>query len=314
MLRVELSADRKHATGVTYADAAGQELFQPAHLVYLCSFAINNVRLMLLSGIGQPYDPQSGTGTVGRNFTHQTTASVNLFFDENTRLNPFMGAGAVAVTMDDFNADNFDHGPLGFVGGGYIQIQVTGGAPIGFHPTPKGTPTWGSVWKQAVARYYNHAMPIQITGACLPTRGGFVDLDPTYTDAWGEKLLRITFDFADNDIKQSQFLTQKASEIGKQMRGVQIVEPNPCTKPYSSTHYQTTHLTGGAAMGDNPAVSATNQYGQSWDVPNVFIAGSALFPQNSAYNPTGTIGALTYRAVDAIKKDYLRAPGPLVAT
>ena len=312
VLRVELSGDGKRATGVTYVDAAGQEFFQPANLVYLCSFAINNVRLMLLSGIGQPYDPAAGTGTVGRNFTHQATASVNLFFDENTRINPFMGAGAVAVTMDDFNADNFDHGPLGFVGGGYIQIQVVGGAPIGFHPTPKGTPARGSAWKQAVARYYNHAMPIQITGACMPTRGGYVDLDPTYTDAWGEKLLRITFDFADNDIKQSQFLTQKASEIGKQMRGVQIIEPNPCTKPYSSTHYQTTHLTGGAAMGSDPTVSATNKYGQSWDVPNVFIAGSALFPQNSAYNPTGTIGALTYRALDAIKKDYLKAPGPLV--
>lgn len=160
VLRVELTDDRKHARGVTYVDAVGEELFQPAEIVYLCSFAVNNARLMLLSGIGTPYDPKTGEGTVGRNFTHQTTASVNLFFSETMNINPFMGAGAVAVTMDDFNADNFDHGPHGFVGGGYIQIQVVGGAPIGFRPTPKGAPSWGSDWKRAIARYWNHAMPI----------------------------------------------------------------------------------------------------------------------------------------------------------
>ena len=44
----------------------------------------------------------------------------------------------------------------------------------------------------------------------------------------------------------------------------------------------------------------------------MFVAGSALFPQNSAFNPTGTIGALAYWTVDAVKRDYLRSPGPLV--
>jgi gluconate 2-dehydrogenase alpha chain len=55
-----------------------------------------------------------------------------------------------------------------------------------------------------------------------------------------------------------------------------------------------------------------NRYGQCWDVPNVFVAGSAVFPQNSGYNPTGTVGALSYWMVDALKRDYLRHPGPLV--
>ncbi|MCZ3096438.1 hypothetical protein NYZ34_20145, partial [Acinetobacter baumannii] len=88
---------------------------------------------------------------------------------------------------------NFDHGPLGFVGGGYIQIQVVSGAPIGYHPTPRGTPAWGSEWKKAVRRYYNHSASITITGSAMPTRGGYLSLDPTYRDAWGQPLLRITY-------------------------------------------------------------------------------------------------------------------------
>jgi gluconate 2-dehydrogenase alpha chain len=76
--------------------------------------------------------------------------------------------------------------------------------------------------------------------------------------------------------------------------------------------YQTTHNTGGAAMGADPTKSFANKYLQSWDVPNLFVMGSAVFPQNAGYNPTGTIGALTYFALDAIKKQYLTSPGPLM--
>ena len=37
-----------------------------------CAYAINNVHLMLLSGIGQPYDPASQKGVVGKNYCYQT--------------------------------------------------------------------------------------------------------------------------------------------------------------------------------------------------------------------------------------------------
>lgn len=312
VLRVELDQDRKRATGVTYVDEAGEEVFQPAELVFLCAFSINNVRLLLLSKIGKPYDPKANEGVVGRNYTHQTTSGVGLFFDEKTPINPFMGAGAVAVTMDDFCTDNFDHGPQGFVGGAYIQIQVVSGTPISNHPVPSGTPNWGGEWKKAVKRYYNHAIPITITGSALPTRGSYLDLDPTYKDAWGQPLLRITYDFPDNDIRMSRFVTAKGDEIGKAMRGVVRTEPAPRSRPYSSASYQSTHLTGGAAMGADPRTSVVNRYGQCWDVPNVFVTGASLFPQNSCYNPTGTVGATAYWIVDAVKRDYLKAPGPLV--
>lgn len=313
VLRVELDKERKLARGVTYVEGSGQEFFQPADMVFLCAFSVHNVRLLLLSGIGKPYDPATGQGVVGRNYTHQTTSGVNLFFDERTHINPFMGAGAAAVTIDDFSADNFDHGPLGFVGGGYIQIQVVSGAPIGYHPTPKGTPAWGSEWKKAVRRYYNHSASITITGSAMPTRGGYLSLDPTYRDAWGQPLLRITYDLPENDIKLSAFLTEKGDRIGKAMRGVVATEPGPRKRPFTATSYQSTHLNGGAAMGGDPANSVVNRFGQCWDVPNVFVTGACLFPQNSNFNPTGTVGATAYWIVDAVKRHYVKTPGKLIA-
>ena len=56
------------------------------------------------------------------------------------------------MCIDDFNGDNFDHGPHGFVGGGYIGHVQTNGRPIETTPVPPGTPKWGAEWKKAVAR------------------------------------------------------------------------------------------------------------------------------------------------------------------
>jgi gluconate 2-dehydrogenase alpha chain len=66
-------------------------------------------------------------------------------------------------------------------------------------------------------------------------------------------------------------------------------------------------------MGDDPRTSVVNRYLQSWDVSNLFVMGSSVFPQNAGYNPTGTVGALTYWAAEAIKSRYLKQPGPLVS-
>jgi gluconate 2-dehydrogenase alpha chain len=309
--RINLDSARKHATGVTYIDAAGREFEQPASLVVCSAFALNNVRLLLLSGIGTPYDAAAGRGVVGRNYSYQTTSSVAAFFDANTFINPFMASGSSGVVINDFAADNFDHGGLGFIGGGYIGAVNSTGRPIEYHPVPPGTPAWGKAWKQAVIEHYNHTVMISIHGSSVAHRQNHLDLDPTYRDAWGQPLLRLTFDFPQNDLKMSEYVTAKAVEIGKAM-GAKLVAGTARKAPYTITQYQSTHNTGGAVMGDKPDTSVVNRYLQSWDVPNVFVIGASAYPQNASWNPTGTLGALTYWAIDAIKDRYVKSPGPLV--
>jgi gluconate 2-dehydrogenase alpha chain len=298
------------ASGVTYVDAQGREFEQPARLVILGAYALNNVRLLLLSRIGAPYDPATGKGVVGRNYAYQTTSGVQVFYDQSVNINPFMRSGANGVVIADFVSDNFDHGPLGFAGGGYIGEVMSHGRPIEHHPTPPGTPAWGSEWKKAVARHYNHTTSINVHASSLAVRQNYLDLDPTYRDAWGQPLLRITFDFPENDIRMSEFLTGKAEEIGKAMGG-KLVVASPRKRPYDATVYQSTHNTGGTVMGTDPSTSVVNRYLQSWDVPNLFVIGASNFPQNASYNPTGPVGALAYWAADAIVSRYLKSPGPL---
>ncbi len=107
-------------------------------------------------------------------------------------------------------------------------------------------------------------------------------------------------------------MTSKAVEIGKAM-GAKQVAVGPRKGPYTITQYQTTHNTGGTVMGESPRTSVVNRYLQSWDVPNVFVIGASNYPQNASWNPTCTLGALTYWAIDALKNKYLRNPGRLVS-
>jgi gluconate 2-dehydrogenase alpha chain len=147
-------------------------------------------------------------------------------------------------------------------------------------------------------------------GSSTSQRQNYLDLDPTYKDAWGQPLLRMTFDFPKNDLRMAEYVTGKAVEIGHAM-GAKQVSGSARKAPYTVTQYQTTHNTGGTVMGVDPKTSVVNRYLQSWDVPNVFVIGASNFPQNASWNPTGTIGALTYWAIDGLKNRFLKKPGPL---
>ncbi|MBO9647555.1 MAG: GMC family oxidoreductase [Variovorax sp.] len=307
--KINLDSTGKRAVSVTFIDAAGQEFEQPAELIILSAYILHNVRLLLLSKIGRPYDPTTGEGVIGKNYAYQITSSVNVFYDDKL-MNPFIGAGAHGMLIDEFNGDNFDHAGLGFIGGGFMGIVQTGARPIESHATPEGTPTWGSGWKKAIAHSYLRSTSIATHGAVMSHRTNYLDLDPTYRDIYGRPLMRMTFDFSDNEHRMSDYLTDRASELAKAMKPASI-KVSRRTGSWDVEPYQTTHNTGGAIMGSDPATSAVNKYLQSWDVSNLFVLGASAFPQNPGYNPTGTVAALAYFAAEAIRTRYLKSPGPL---
>src|SRR5262249_52658248 len=89
--------------------------------------------------------------------------------------------------------------------------------------------------------------------------------------------------------KMSDYVTTKAAEIAK-AAGASKMNVNPRTGKYSIEPYQTTHNTGGAAMGADPKTSAVNRFLQSWDVHNVFVIGASAFPQTGGAPPRGRGG------------------------
>lgn len=308
--RINLTADGKHAKSVTYIDADGREVEQPADLVIVSAYILHNVQLLLASGIGEPYDWRTGTGVVGKNYAYQMTSGISMFF-ENEHFNRFVGAGSLGEVCDDFQTTEIDHSDKDFIGGGYIALWQTGNRPINQLLVPDDASDWGADWKKAAEKWSSRATSIATHQSVMAYRDSFLDLDPTYNDIYGMPLLRMTFDWHKNEHEMTKYVTHQAQKIANAM--------NP-TKMYTAMRlghydirpYQTTHNVGGAIMGDNPRESVLNKYLQCWDVPNVFVPGSNAFPQNIGYNPTATLGALTYHSVKAIREQYLRNPGPLV--
>lgn len=286
------------ATGVLYTDT-GEEIEQPADVVVLTSYVFNNSRLLLNSKIGQPYNPSTGKGVIGRNYAYQVVKGAASGYFEDQKFNNFAGAGALGMVIDDFNGDNFDHSDLDFIHGGYLSLTQTGKRPIANNPIPAGSPTWGKEFKQNSLNYINQSLSVGAMGASMPYKHHFLDLDPTYKDTFGDPLLQMTFDFEKQDQQLAKFTSKKASGILKEM-GASKVDAMDELGPYNITTYQSTHNTGGVIMGADPNTSAVNNYLQMWDMENLFVVGASAFPHNGGYNPTDTVGALAYRAAEGI--------------
>ena len=303
----------RKVTGVIYTDTRnGEEYEQPAGLVVLSAYVFGNVSLMFHSGIGEPYDPATGKGALGRNYCYQLSRMGVTMFFENREFNPFMGAPGAVMALDDADGDNFDHTGLGFLGGSRMACGHQDGRPINYRPVPSGTPRWGSAWKKATAKYYRHAVNIGVSGSNYANRNNYLDLDPTYRDQLGRPLLRMTYNFVENDYKVAEYTLDVAVKIARAMNPSIMGQPRLRRGDYDIVPYQSTHNTGGTIMGTDPKASVVNRYLQSWDAHNLFIMGASTFPQQPAYNPTGPVGALAYWSAEAIIGKYLKSPGPLV--
>jgi gluconate 2-dehydrogenase alpha chain len=309
--RLNYDKDAQRITSVLYTDMkTGEEYEQPAGIVILSSFVFGNTQQFLLAGIGEPYDPRTGKGVVGKNYCYQFEAGGEAFF-EGREFNPFMGGPGMSIAIDDFNGENFDHSGLGFFGGGYIVCANGGAPPISGRVLPKGEPRWGVGWKQAEAKWYRCNTRFNTQGSVYAHRDNFMDLDPTYKDALGRPMIRLTYNATDNDHKMSRYLVEKMEGVIKAMNPTHY-EVHNRPKNFTIVPYQSTHCTGGTIMGADPKSGVVNRYLQAWDAHNLFVQGASVFPQQPGYNPTGTLGALAYWSAKAITEKYLKDPGPLV--
>ena len=307
----DAAENKGSARGVIYADANGQEVFQPAELIFLASWTLNNTRLLLLSGIGKAYDPATRKGSLGRNLTHQVAFSaVTAFFEKP--LNRFMGSGASGIMLSDLDGDLFDHSKHPFLRGGTLSARSARSLPISeCGAVPKSVKsTWGSEWKKAALHYYDRTGRIGFSGEHLAYQDNYMDLDPVYKDHFGDPLLRLTLDWRENERKMADYMTTKAMELAREM-GAKEVTPFSGLRSYDATRYQSSHVQGGAIMGSSPESSVVNPYLQHWQLSNLFVLGASSFPQNASANPTPTILALTYRTADAIVDRYLKNPAAL---
>jgi gluconate 2-dehydrogenase alpha chain len=223
-----------------------------------------------------------------------------------------MGPSAQKHTIDDFNGDNFDHSGLGFIRGSQVSIGPADleagpiGTAISLNPPP-GTPRWGAAYRDFLAKYFARYGAIVAQTENLAYADQTIDLDPDLRDQYGLPAPRLTYDWRrPNELARVEYLMTKMEGVGRAM-GATHVWRAPLGPGAPGAHHE-----GGTRMGSDPKTSVVNRYGQTWDIPNLFVIGSSTFPSMSGFNPTLTIQAVAYMSADAIVNRYKKNPGPLV--
>ncbi len=306
-----VNSGSKRVTGVSYYGPDGSDNTIEAEIVILSTFIYDNTRLLLLSKTDAfPNGLANSSGHVGKHMMAHMTPNVLVGYDDR-HLNIYMGPSAQKYTIDDFNADNFDHAGLDFIRGAQISVGTLNleGGPISFTTMapPPGTPTWGAAYREFSAKYFSRHAAITGQTENLPYADQMIDLDPHIRDAWGLPAPRLTYDWRrPNERARVEFMMKKMEGIGRAM-GANLVWRAPLNQGQPGSHHE-----GGTRMGSDPSNSVVNKYGQSWDIPNLFVVGSSTFPSMSGFNPTLTIEALAYYSADAIATRYKRSPGPLL--
>ncbi|MEC0268114.1 GMC family oxidoreductase [Paenibacillus anseongense] len=279
--QIEVDANG-HASGVLFVHQ-GTEYRQRAKTVIVCAHAVETPRLLLHSA--SPLFPDglaNSSGWVGRAIMTHSSNDVYAKFEQEVRL--YKGTPVLASTQDFYETD-----PRRGYARGYT-IHSHGSRPIDMADgISKSTqdPLWGSGLRQAMLNY-NHYGRLTMVGEVLPQWDNHISLSDEKDD-YGMPRAAVTFNYGDNDRKLIDHAVDNMQLILKAAGGeIAFVVPD------------TQHFMGGCRMGNNPATSVVNTYGQSHDIPNLFICDASLFVTSSGCNPTNTVMALAARTADYI--------------
>ncbi|OLB79405.1 MAG: hypothetical protein AUI16_01285 [Alphaproteobacteria bacterium 13_2_20CM_2_64_7] len=92
--------------------------------------------------------------------------------------------------------------------------------------------------------------------------------------------------------------------------GLQVAKATGAKEVWSGRgNMPTIHLMGGTIMGTNAGDSVTNSFGQTHELPNLYIAGPGIFATAGASNPTYTILALSLRGAEQLAANWSTVAG-----
>jgi choline dehydrogenase-like flavoprotein len=281
VLKIEHDAKGK-VTGVVYADKDGKQQRQKARAVCVAGNSIESPRLLLNSASSMfPDGLANSSGQVGRNYMRHMTGSVYGIFEKPVHM--YRG-----TTMAGIIQDEAEHDPKRGFAGGYEFETLSLGLPFMAAFLDPGA--WGRSFTSAIDRY-DHMAGMWIVGEDMPQETNRVTLHPTEKDTHGLPVPNVNFDDHPNDIAMRNHAYGQGSALYDAVGAVRTF-PTP---PYPSTHNLGTNR-----MSEKPRDGVVNKWGQTHDVPNLFVSDGSQFTTGAAENPTLTIVSLAIRQADHI--------------
>lgn len=305
----EVTLDKQgRATGITFINKKdGSEGHAKGRAVVLAASSQESVRLLLNSKSASfPEGLANSSGKVGKYITDSVSSSLSAHIPafEGMPVHNEDGAGGPhAYVPWTLHAQN-GKGELGFPGG--YHLEFTTGRQMPSLTTLNGIESklghegvlFGAKLKEEARRYYGCHLGFGAQGTMLPNDGSFCELDPELKDQWGIPVLRFHWKWTDFELNQARHQQQHIRELLEAMGGKVSAKSTTDVSKLLKKGGEVIHEVGGAIMGADRETSVTNQWSQTWDVTNLFMADGAPFASTADKNPTLTIMALAWRMAD----------------
>lgn len=257
----------------------------------VAAHAIESPRL-LLNSISErlPNGVANSSGQVGRNLMdHPTQLSWAL---AEQPVYPYRGP------LSTSGIENLRDGDFRRTRGAFrIEIGNDGwswptGAPISTAADLANQGLRGAELDQALRLQTSRHVRLASLVEQLPDPENRVTLDPQQKDVYGVPLPRLSYRI-DDYVRAGLAAARTAHEEVFKQLGVSELHHSPDVQGAG-------HIIGTLRMGSDPRTSVVDQELRSHDHPNLFVAGSAVFPTSATANPTLTIAALSLRLADTI--------------
>jgi choline dehydrogenase-like flavoprotein len=152
---------------------------------------------------------------------------------------------------------------------------------------------FGTSFKDQLTKPGPWSMWLGAWAETLPYYDNKVTLDKDKKDKWGLPLVRIAFQYHDNESAMRKDIKDSAEEM-LAAAGFKNVRSYIHFAPGGSA----VHEMGTVRMGKDPKTSALNAFNRLHDVANVFITDGSCMTSSACQNPSLTYMALTARACD----------------
>jgi choline dehydrogenase-like flavoprotein len=287
-----LMGDNGKAIGVKYSDENDEVRIQTADIVVIAASAIESARLLLTSRTPKfPNGLGNNNDWVGRNLqAHAYTGAYALFENEVQHM---VGPGSTFAICD------YNHHNKEIIGGGVIHHEFYT-QPLGFAGLrPPNSARWGIEHKKFQRHNFFRYANMRCCLQEMPNFDSRALLYEAKKDFWGYPVIGFSGERHPLDQVHSTFINNKIEEIYLEAGAIKVWK-NPAAKGIAAT----VHQSGTCRMGDDPATSVVNKYGQVHDIDNLYIADASTFVTCGGFNPALTIMTLGFWIGEHIVKKF----------
>jgi choline dehydrogenase-like flavoprotein len=290
------------ASGVAYVDrATRQEQEVYGRAVVVAASCLETARIMLNSKSRQwPAGIANSSGQLGRNLCDQVYGIAASGY-----LPQLLGQPSFPDNVSDSSIawmprwQNLKHPREEKYVRGYA-VYPDGGC-WEFPAYYDGIEGFGSSFKREMKRRYPAPVSLMTQIPTLPSAKNYVDIDPEAKDSYGIPKLRIHFHRGENELKMWEHAKQACAEVMRSAGGVlEYVADEPEMPGYSQ------HEIGTCRMGNDPTKFVTNRFGQTHEVPNLYVGDASVFVNSTDKPPVLSILAFSLRTSEHLVEQIRR--------